>query len=328
MTVTTLSEHEAQVKTHHDKSEWLGRLMWYHVETSLRIPWRDINQQLISLGLTEQIPPPPRNHDVWRRVTTAAERRKVPTPVEGVFDNYRCVEVSGTGDELVTKRIVREQVDRKGHKLHYEQIVDLTLHRSTGKIDEKWLENENAPGDYHSAASRPEAGNMVQEIRTEFNLWKDSLGHYAIRQWIRRTIQAYGATAVRPSGGIYFLREEYADKVEALEDFVASFQGQSECHSLPLVDDAKQREMVKKAFEAETNGEIDNLLKEVREIRTEGKNITDEKWLGFIQARRDIQARAKEYADILETEMTKIESRLELLETATFQVSALRKSKK
>lgn len=302
---TLLREYEDQaVKA--GQEQWLGRLLWYWVNGDLRVPHADVQSQLEAAGLTDQIPSYPKDHDVFRRVTSDAQRRNVPVPGQpDQHENYLLRDVSRAGESEIVRRVV---VERKaaGRRLSYDQVCDVIFKRSRSSVSFDWING-------YDEHSHPTAALVLSDIQRQFKQWRGCLNDQAIREWIRRTVLSYSATPVRPSGGVYFLREDHADKVAALEQFVDSLPGDNEFHSLPLIDTGKQRDMIRKAFEAETNGAIDELLTECREIRTAGEQIQARRYTRILKAQKELRSRTEEYADLLEGELRGLNTRLKLL---------------
>src|SRR5918996_2030849 len=79
---------------------------------------------------------------------------------------------------------------------------------------------------------------------------------YAVRELIRRELTLANATLVRPTGGVYFVMRTNAPALDKVLLLGEQLEGTS-VHALPLIDDAKQRQMVREAVENETVLEID-----------------------------------------------------------------------
>lgn len=311
---TTLKE---QLALPTDRSILLGRLMWYAVTTDTLIDHKTIVQELHRVGLTSAIPPYPKDHNVFRRITTTVQRRKEPTTTEGVFENWLVRDVATRGEMTIVRRVVVETVDKAGRRLDYRQVADIMFDRGTSTLTYAWINGFDDTTD-------PVAGQMISEVTKQYKTWRGKLNHYAIREWIRKTIIDMGAIAVRPSGGVYFLREDHADNVEALESFVAALPGSNECHSLPLVDDKKQRQMLHRALEAETSDAIDGLITEIRTIRKDGK-VTPKRFAEILGESKRLRSKTAEYAKLLETSLGEIDSRIDILQKSTMGIAGLQK---
>lgn len=301
---------------------FLGRLCWYTVHEmrgeghEMIVSHKNVVQGLVKVGLGDkQIPPYPRDFDVFRRVCHDAQIKKTPVAGRaGMFTNHKLVEVSGRSDQNIVRRIVMETVDNAGHKLDYKQLRDVMFDRDTCAI------TFAACDDY--LADVPTAKAISEKVQKAFLAQRGMLTSWSVRQFIRQLLTDQGATCVRSGGGVYFLAEANATHVAAVEDFVNGLPGDiGEFHSLPLIDDGKQREMIKKAFEAETAGACDDLMIEIREIRKAGKEITQERYGRMVTQYKDLHTKTRDYGSILETTLGETKSRLELLEKGIVKLS-------
>lgn len=281
-----------------DQRLLLGYLTWYSV-SDVKVSHGDVVRGLVAAGIDTNLPLPPKDADVFRRVCTKSERKRVPTLEEGVFENYLVRDLNAD-PEKVYRRIVMEKVDSKGRKLGYEQLYDITFDKKSGKITERKLGPANIV-----------AEEVVKAVKQGFATERGTLNSYAIREWIRHFILSLAATQVRPGGGVYFVAEDKYDKVEALEKFCQSITG-VDFHYLPLIDDKKQREMLHRAFESEAADEIDRMLGEITEIKAAGRKITQSRYEDFLRKYHELTDRATEYGDLLEEKLSTTHSRLEI----------------
>lgn len=305
--MTNLLEEHIKTANETDEALYLGRLVWYSV-SDVRASHAVVIKGLVDAGLGGSLPAVPKDFDVFRRVSSNAQRKKCPVPgTKDQFHNYLIREVDGRGKQVVVRRIVRETVDHSGKKLEYTQLRDLEFDRGTSLITVTDLP-PNA-----GSAKDVIANEITLEVRAEFHAWRGMLTSYAIREYLRKTLLGLGATCVRD--GVYFIAEDKADKVIAVENFANGVNG-SEFHSLPLLDDSKQREMIRRAFEAETQDAIDTMMADIKETRDAGKKITSDKYAEIITRFQELSLRTKEYEGLLETALDQAHSRLSLFQTA------------
>lgn len=315
-----LTEHIDRVnKT--DSTVFLGRLTWYTV-SGMRVSHAQVVQGLASVGLGSHLPPIPKDFDVFRRVSSNAQIKKVPVPNEaGVFENYLIREVAGRGDTVVTRRIVVEKVDRKGKRLDYRQLRDIDFNKDTSAIT---IREVNDPIAGYSTSSvdvtHPTAAIITKNIRDEFIAWRGMLNSYAIREFIRKMVCSWGATCVRD--GVYFLPEDKAAEVESMETFVNNLPGDAMFHSMPLVDDRKQREMIKRAFQAETSDAIDQMMVEIDELQANTRGISTDRYAKILTDYQNLTSKTTEYGELLETELGESHSRLSLFQVKIVNLKA------
>lgn len=282
-----------------DQRLLLGYLTWYSV-SDVRVSHGDVVRALVNAGIDTNLPLPPKDADIFRRVCTKSERKKVPTDDEGIYENYLVRDLNAD-TEKVYRRVVGEKVDAKGRRLGYEQLYDVTFDKKTSKITERKLGPANVV-----------AEEIVKAIKQGFLAERGTLNSYAVREWIRHFVMSLSATQVRPGGGVYFVAEQHHEKVEALEKFCTALPGSVEFHYLPLIDDGKQRAMLRRAFEAEASDEIDKMLVEITEIKAGGKKITQSRYEDYLNKYHALTDRATEYGELLEEKLSTTHSRLEV----------------
>lgn len=288
---------ERQLKN--DERLLLGYLTWYSV-TGVTAPHDHLVRALINAGLDSNLPLPPKDDNVFRRVSAKAERKRVPTSDEGIYENFLVREV-GYDDENVYRRIVAEKVDGKGRKLGYEQLYDVTFHRPTAQIIARQL-----------GPTSVVATEMVEMIKQLFVRERGTLNSYAVREWLRHFVVSLNGTPTR-SGGVYFVAVKHKDKIEALKKFAAAVRpGDVRVHVVPLIDDRDQREMLRNAYEADTSDAIDKLLTEINEIRTKNRKITQARYEEFLNSYHALTEKTTEYGELLEEKLSTTHSRLDI----------------
>lgn len=308
MTNSILDSYATRIEAQIDPENLLGRLFWYAM-SEMRVPHADFVGMLTDVGITTGHPLEPKDADVFRRECSKVKRVKVATNDDDVFENYRMVEFRD--DHTITRRVVRERVNNAGRKLGFTELFDVVFDRDTADLVFKSLKdfrfrNNSTPAD------------IRDEILDQYYMWRGCLNAYAIREWIRNFIMHLGATMVRPGGGVYFLREAHETSIENLETIGVELseysQGKVEFHSLPLIDDTKQREMVQRAFEAETVDAIDELIGEITDLSRAKKKITSDRYAGLVDKFQDLTSRTQEYEELLEQKLASTSTRLDIFQ--------------
>lgn len=285
---------------------FLGRLVWYSF-SNVKIDHSEAVRALVRAGIDKQLPLPPKDADVFRRVTgSRANRKRVKTVDPDVFENYRLVEVSKPNEAQIVRRIVCQRVDQHNRELEHEELDEIVFTHATSGV-----RVENTTGSTNVISQE-----MTGLIIADFNAWRNGLNSYAMREWTRKFLLSLRATSVRPGGGVFFVSEEHAGKVAAVEEFVNALPGECIFHSLPLVDDRKQREMLKRAFEAETSDAIDNLLAEISDIRQNGTRIGEARYAEYLDEYQMLMAKTKEYEGLLEHQLAATHSRLDIFQSS------------
>jgi hypothetical protein len=161
---------------------------------------------------------------------------------------------------------------------------------------------------------------MVDESLQLFAAKLDDATKYidaqVIRRMIRDQLTMLHAISVRSGGSVYFIPYREHKTTEALEEFVSHCGEGSGFHALPLIDDRKQREMIQGAFETEVHDEATQLIAELRQASILEQEMTANAWAVYRDRLSDLQARREEYADLVDTELSKAEDEVRALEVA------------
>lgn len=295
----------------------LGRVIWYFIpENDALLDYKHVVGALHSAGFTRKAPTEPNDRNVFLRVTKSVERTLQHDLDPDKRERWMVRDVSMSDESTVTRRLVMELCDPALKVLDWYEIVDFVYDRTTKKITFQWI-------GLHDAQSDPTAQQIIGEVQTEYAKWRGKLNAYSIREWLRKTLLDMKAVPAKASGGIYFLEEENADQIEALETFVATMiPNGGQCHSLEVPDNDKQREMVRKAIENETVGAIEAKMVEIDKIRQAGK-LTPDKYMELMADVEAIKSKMKAYEKLLESNMDDITSRLDLLNMQASMLSPM-----
>lgn len=298
---------------------FIGRLVWYAIPEDLVASHTEYHTKIIEnfydCETQPVLPGFPRPTDVFKRACTAAEMKNVPGPVvevDGVENrtvyNYM-VRPSGHDADNVWRTIVRETLDASGHTLNYDELVRITFNRKSEKLRFNNVDDNTDTDD-------PNVNEIVTAIIDYIKVEGDRITPYAVRESVRRFMEReLGAIKVRPSGGVYFVNEKHAAEVEALDKTINSFEGSAAFHFLPLLDDSKQREMLRAAFEAESVGAIDSLIGEMVEItKKSDKKITSNQFAAFKVEYDRLRTKIVDYSDLLDEKMELSATRLEVMQ--------------
>lgn len=297
---TQLKDYEDQV-SQKGRGAWLGQLTWFGVtETTVR--HADLAARLEARGLQDFTPSAPRDDDVFRRTWFNGQRRRHETDNPEIFENVLLREV-GRKDGVVVKRIVIENVDTSGHKLGYREAVDIRF--DVAKPDEILVKHLGDLADLR-------AWELAETLAAEYRSARGCVDARAVREIIRQVLAACMAIPVRPGGGVYFTP---MDRIALLDSLEAVVEELPDCmvHSLPLVDDNRQRVMLRRAVEAETVDEIDRMVEEIADIVKSGKKVTVKQWSAFAGRHRKVASRTTEYSSLLEETLEQTDDRLRIL---------------
>lgn len=307
----------------YDPSLFLGRLAWYSISEECSVQHTALCAAMIEAfaptGIIPDLPPGLRVVDIFKRACKAAERKNVMAighkADEQIRSNY-IVRPTGGDPDTVWRNIVRENVDGEGHHLDYKDQVQIKFNRKAETIDFNMF-----PSYYTSPGVEDlNTKTMLEEIVQYYNEKSQVLVAYSIRVLIQRVLQnQLLGIKVRPSGGIYFIGEQFAPGLAAMESVVNGLEGGT-MHSLPLMDDKKQREMLRLAFEEESISEIDTMIGEIGEILGSDQKISIEKY-GKLRDQYDMcKQKCLDFSDLLNDALESTAIRLELCNTQLYDL--------
>ena len=297
---------------------FLGRICWYSVPEATRIGHMEFCRELVGRGLDEyHLPLAPKPVDVFRRASKAVQGHHQLVGPEGVLINVNFLvrEVSYSDTE-VHRALVREVMDAQGDRLWFDQVANIRFNRKKGFVktkhtppDDMEVEGWTNQVDH---ACRVIEDEKLNEVKRNFTTNNDYLTAYVVRETVRKILARLNATVMRD--GVYFVAEDKVEHLDLLDELVNDIDGAS-FHSLPLVDDSKQREMLKASFLDDSLGQIDDLIGRMAAImRDDDTRITSRRYADFQVLRTELRDRAEAYKDLLEVSLGETEARLEVLD--------------
>jgi hypothetical protein len=271
----------------------LGMLAWYSVPESSEIDHKDFLFLVEKNNAPLKTPELPKSADVFRRACNNAKMLKIPAAVPGEFYNYTMRD-SGYDDGFVFRTAVEERVDSKNHELGFRVIGQATFSRESVKthyqIDDKIDPSDPAVTQFKK---------MQNCIDSYVDAKATTIPAIAVRESARRALEnTLLGTRVRPGGGVYFINPEKLEKLEAI-DVVINNVPNASFHVLPLVDDSRQREMLKSSFEDESIEETKRLIDDITDILKSGDDISARKFSSLHNRYTSQKNKLAEYKDLL-----------------------------
>lgn len=264
----------------------------------------DLSRRLADHNLSGYEGKKPADVDVWRRVCTAAQRKRMETDDENVYLNILLRDVTSAEKDVVLKRIVAERVNAKGRLLQYDQVFDVVFHRTSASMRVTPL---------LPVVDHPEAAAVAGEIAREYARLRGTVNGDGLRTMTRRIIEEADGILLRATGGAWFVPWASREKVENLDRFAQTLSP-FELDLIPLVDSVRQRAMVRNAIEADSVQSVDALIKEMGElVRTNG-TVSDAKVTAFVAQYQQLSKRAEAYGTLLEDSLEATRTRLELMQ--------------
>jgi hypothetical protein len=284
----------------------LGHIAWYTI-TKPKLTHDDIMGLVLTLGLDPSIAPsPPRKGDAFKRACRYSERKGIAIPYSPNTANFLIRPVTQTLED-VERHLVMEVIDPDGRKLAYNTAAELRFERKTGKlhVSVKTLD--------------PVSDVLVDDTLKNFSeVLKESTKYVesqVIRRMIRHQLELMHSVLARSKGSVYFIPKRFNQKVEALEEFTSHCGVGSGFHSLPLIDDTKQREMVMSAFNSGVHDTATQLISELGGLIANDKKITPTAWNDYKNKYDVLVSKRDEYASLVDTEVMKSDVEIEALST-------------
>lgn len=283
--------------------EYLGCLLWSTVSDVLKIPVDDLKTALTDLGLEKFMPRKINPRDAFRRVTKLMEVRKAPYGKD-IYTNLLVRDVKFEEGGVV-RQLVREVVDGENVRLAYEPVLQLEIGEGD-RLSITPLVSLLTPAEQEAAQRLPrlheEACNYYDGTHIRYMLWL--------------MLVACNPISVRPTGGVYFIPQKYADTVGAIKELskrLNKYEGNVRMWSIPVIDAAEHREMLEESLEEQVLGGSTSIINEMKNLmETPEASFTARTAKSYADRIRKLKDLVTEYEDMLETQATKARANLEL----------------
>lgn len=250
----------------------LGNIVWFTVggETTyeddvrltkpMRVKYAEVEDVFEQLGLdVDLLPPPPRPIDAFRKATATVAAKYPLSEGSTITVTLETKEVSRSADEVV--RHVMRTVKSEGKLSPAQRVAELRFLRGSRRDSDEFRFSirPNVP-----ANERARLRQLISMAVDEYTVFVENLTANSIRWVLRAHLDQLAAVAVRPSGGVYFVSNEYDTTVLALQKFMNHLGDGCYLHRLPLLDEPEQRAMVNSAMESSVETDIRELMRDIR----------------------------------------------------------------
>lgn len=303
-TITSTLSDYANHLTSLDSGTFLGYLTWWSVTDKL-ISYERFSQVAAELGLEEFVPSPSSAPDAFRMAFENGQRRTMPTDDPDIKVNVLVRQVVANGSEIL-KRIVLEEVGANEERLSYKEAYEVRF-RKEDPENLEWRPLAILDGPHAN-----EVRGLVHSLSAQYQARRKSINGQVTRHTMRRLLDDVFAVCVRDGGGVYFVATPYYQRIGAMEALAAHFPDSIKVHALPLLDDRKQRDMLRQAFEDEANKDVERVIVDATKALGEGtigKRRFTTLQSQYLQLRKKVTA----YNDLLESQQTMASLRLEVL---------------
>ena len=282
----------------------LGHIAWYTI-TKPQLTHDDILELVTDLGLDANIvPKPPRAGDAFKRACRYSERNGIPVPYSDNTANYMIRSVAQTATEI-ERHVMLEIVDSDGRRLEYHKAAELKFNRKDSRLSVS-MKQVNPDMD-------PITKETLERFAAELNYATKYIEAQVIRRMIRQQLDNMHAILARSKGSVYFVPNKYKKKMAALEEFTANCGHGSVFHTIPLIDDSKQQELIANAFNESVHENATQIIAELQSFTDQGKQMTVNAWNDYKQRFDALAAKSSEYTELVDFELDKATLELEVL---------------
>lgn len=284
---------------------FLGSLLFFSISAA-DVNLEQARDALTNANLnTSQLRKNLRPVDAFRKAAKRFEK-KFKT-VNGVRSELMVRSVGEDGAQAYRQLILERAVVQAGKKrrVFYEKVGEITFTRGVKK---------NGEYEGHGVECRRTTDHLGNQLTLEEDQWLteqlatfqdhyDHLLHYmdshAVRTFVREYIYSLSGVCVKESGGLYFIKQDHADEVRRLAEWVRDIG--SEFHALPLLNLVEQRDMILDAFEDETVSEVERLMTEVSKILANpDRKITEKTYDMYVDRATELASKLSEYNTMLD----------------------------
>lgn len=301
MTVTDLAL-TGYARDHADNTDVLGRLVIYSV-SDLTVDHANLSNLLNRHGLGSYLPKMPADADIFRRVTKTIQRNKEDLG-DGTFLNVLVRDVTHGNSNEIVRRVVVETVDPKGKRLDYTEAWELTFDKEHATLSTRRLPDWQPT----------QADEIVAGLGDEYQAKRGTLNGDGIRALLKNILTGSHAVRVRSTGGVEFMPRQHMAAADAIKQLGNEFP-EVELLVVPLPNGDLEAREVSRALGEDTDRAITDLMKQAIEISKTGKAKTNTLATMGTELRR-LKQRTQVYQDLLENDLSELDTRLALLDQA------------
>lgn len=223
-----------------------------------------------------------------------------------------CREVSSTS-EYIMRQITREVRDGSRRRLAYSKAIECVFYRARAEAGKLVRGTERVritiDPDGVGPAERDKVREIANEIETRYQRYANFLDGNKLRAVVREYLKYLNAIEIK--GGVYFVHANRQKELDSLRTLVDRLAGCS-MQTIPLVDLANERQMVVDAFQREASQRLEEIVRDISELRGSRKKITADAY-AKIRARYDrVMDQASEYLRTLNISQDSTASAAEL----------------
>lgn len=278
-----------------------------------------LNREWIGHGLPHEfVPKVRRNVNTFQRACRSVETRRRSDEAKKRTE-IEVDPVSETADKCVYQitRLVRDQANEV---IDHPKALKVIFDKHTEVINWKRIDAD--------AFKLDEANAIGEAIRDWYDANTGKIPAPRVREAVRKLMDHLGGTNLRKkAGGVYLVPRMFTSNVETGDEaksreyldslnevFDVLWGGDAELLMLPCMDGDDERSMVEAHFDIEVSTEIDELMATTTDALTRTDRSMRKDGIGNLLSRfKVLSDRHKRYEDMLDTDITTVREKLDLL---------------
>jgi uncharacterized protein DUF6744 len=219
--------------------------------------------------------------------------------------------INRAGSEYIVFALVMEDVDYKALGLKYATDLRIQLHKKTGDM----ICTTQTTGQIESYH---ESQQVAAELKPFWDEFRELHVATDLSETIRRIIDSLQATALRRSGGVYFVLEGKGNELGRLRQMVTGLPYHGDqpfvcAFGVPDIHETKTQ--MTQVLHAGMLDEIGGLRSDLRRLIAEGTNVREETVVTRLAEYQSVRAKAIVYADLLGLKLDRMHTEIAELET-------------
>lgn len=269
----------------------LGHIFFYTMPEFL-ISKEKLEEIFQEAGLEQNLfPLPVRAVDAYRRATTESEVYGIP--FGNCFINYLIREVA-CDEDAVLRQVVEEVVDSQKKRLEFTPgVCQFILNKRTQELEIEY-QRLFQPRPTNTQAVE----TLIDEVKSRYQQYLTHFTSRAVRNVVIALLREMRPTAIRPTGGVYFVHDQYTEKLETLVKFIRLLKNGAEAWTIPLVDGEDMRALITIKFREQTR----TVLSQLAEVLKKQSPTPYEVQQSLGKAKETLEA-IREYENNLKTSM-------------------------
>lgn len=290
----------------------LGQIVFFSVADTY-VDHGTLSRALEFAGLGDYAPKPPAPSDVFRKVTSGAE-----TTIDhgdGTRSKVMVRDVDTDDPDRVQRRVVVETLDKAGKRLDYRQVWDLTFDKDHGTIAMAPITvvgGQIVPRD-RTFEPCTITDDLVPDLRAVYASRLGKVNADGIRVLIKRVILGHDGVPLRPTGGVFFLPDGQADKLEALRQALSFVEG-TRLFGASITDETGVPDEISVAVTDATLADADRLIDRFAKAVEDGKPISRRALDTMSEQHAQMRARLRNYKGLLHDDLSAAEMQLMVLD--------------